>query len=326
MWASSWSDPQPRASSSTERPGVKVVIAGGTGSLGSQLQRVLRARDHDVVVLTRGSERLLNGVRHVHWDGATRGPWASELGDADTVINLAGKLVDCRPTRRNIELLTSSRVNATRILVEALAHRPAPLPVFLQSSTTAIYGEQGSDPLTEDDPIGIRPPQMVEVASAWEASIHGVNAAHLTILRSSIVLQPDSPAMNRLTLLARLGAAGTIGNGRQWLSWIHIDDWTRLILTGLSAALPTGIVNTTSPNPVTNKEFMAALREACDARVGLPTPAPLVTLGGWLLGTDPALALTGRRVTSTHLPTDEFIFPKIRQALTDVCQQQAMSE
>jgi len=298
---------------------VKVVLAGGSGALGRRLAADLQGRGHEVVVLTR---RPRSGpYRQVAWDGRTVGPWASELAGS-AVVNLAGELVDRRPTPANVELLTRSRVEPTRALVDAARTLPAPLPVFVQMSTLAIYGDAGERLLDESAPPADGPPQMAGVARAWEAAVDGVTAERVAVLRTAVVLDRDTPALDRLLGLARWGLGGRIGDGRQWVSWLHVDDWLAVVREVLApAAAPlTGVVHVTSPNPVRNAELMAAFRAVTHRLPAPPTPAVLARLGALLLRTDPALALTGRRAAPARLLAQGFQFahPDLPGALTDL--------
>lgn len=294
---------------------MKVVIAGGTGFLGSMLARRLRATGpdgssggHEVVVLSR------SGEGDARWDGRSQGPWSAHLqGDEPlAVVNLAGRLVDARPTRANIDDLRRSRVDATRALVEAARGRSRPVERWLQASTTAIWSDAGERHVTESSPLphpGL--PQMTGVARAWEEAFDPGVADHHTILRTSIVLERGCPAWDRLALLARAGLGGTVGTGRQWFSWISLDDWLRVADAALGldedVVLPDGVVVAAAPNPVRNAELMRLLREAFH-RPGLPTPALLTRVGAVALRTDPALALTGRHATSEVLERAGFTF------------------
>ena len=266
-----------------------------------------------MVILTRQLSAELP-FRQVRWDGRTVGAWADELS-ADgpvAVVNLAGKLVDCRPTASNIAALTRSRVDTTRALVVASQQLDRPVDRWLQSSTTAIYSDAGDARLTESSPLpepGL--PQMTGVARAWEDALDGANTSAHTLLRTSIVLAQGCPAWDRLALLARWGAGGTVGPGDQWFSWIHLDDWLRVTDAALGLdpehALPDGVVIAASPAPVRNRELMTLLRNALH-RPGVPTPTGLAKLGAWALRTDPALALTGRHATSSVLHEAGFRF------------------
>jgi hypothetical protein len=281
----------------------------------------------DVVILTRSPDASLP-FRQVAWDGRTAGAWADVLDSTDgpvSVVNLAGKLVDVRPTPANVAALRSSRVDATRALVEA-SHRSAPVSHWVQASTTAIWSDGGEDRITESTPLPEPPralPQMTGVARPWEDAVAGANAEHLVTLRTSLVLQRGSPVVERLMLLARCGLAGPVGSGRQWVSWIHVDDWLAVVRAGLGLSdttLPDGAVVASSDQPIRNAELMAAVREAAGRRFGLPTPAPLARLGSWVLRSDPALGLTGRHCTSDVLRSLGWTFqhPTIRESLRDL--------
>jgi len=304
---------------------MKVVVAGGSGALGRRLCSALVSDGHDLVVLTRRPRPLSagQGPRQVEWDGRTVGPWSAEL-KGSAVVNLAGELVDRRPTRAGIELLTASRVEPTRALVAASASVTVPVPVFVQASTLAIYGDAGEELLDESSAAADHPPQMAGVATAWEAALEGARTDRLVVLRTGIVLDKDTPALDRLVGITRWGLGGRVGSGTQWVSWLHIDDWIAIVRESL---VPTGVplegvVHATSPNPVRNRDLMAALRKALRRPTAPPTPAPLVRLGAVLLRTDPALALTGRRAVPARLQSAGFSFahPHLDEALRQLLQ------
>lgn len=305
-----------------------VVIAGGSGFLGQALARDLTARGCAVVVLTRRIRADLPW-RQVVWDGRTVGDWASELnGECVSVVNLAGRLVDARPTAANIADLRESRVLATEALVEASHRASRPVHSWLQASTTAIWSDGGETRLMESSPVPAIPPglpQMTGVAVPWEAAVEGVAAKQLTILRTSIVLAAGCPAYDRLMMLARNFIGGTVGNGQQWICWIHLDDWLRLARASLGLepglTLPGGVLVAATDHPVRNAELMAALRRHAHRPSWAPTmPAWLLRIGAVALRTDPALALTGRHATSEVLAGAGFTFayPTIDEALAAI--------
>jgi uncharacterized protein (TIGR01777 family) len=298
--------------------GVKVVLAGGSGALGSRLADELAERGDQVVILTRTPRA--GPHRQVRWDGRTVGDWAGELGQA-AVVNLAGELVDRRPTARNIALLRSSRVEPTLALAAAARTlaEPAPVWVWVQASTLAIHGDSGEAELDESSAPADGPPQMAGVARAWEQAARDVRAERAVVLRTGIVLDRNTPALDRLAGLARWGLGGRIGNGRQWVSWIHIADWLAIVRVALDGPL-SGVLVATSPQPLRNAELMAELRRAVHRPAALPTPALVVKIGAVLLRTDPALALTGRRATPKRLLDAGFTFryPRIAEALADL--------
>ncbi len=298
---------------------MRVVVAGGSGALGRRLCDRLAERGHEVVVLSR---RPRPGPhRTAVWDGRTAGPWADEL-QGSAVVNLAGELVDRRPTAANVRLLTTSRVEPTLALVQAAAGRD--VRAWLQTSTLAVHGDAGEQLLTDASPPADGPPQMAGVARAWEAAAAGAPAERLVLLRTSIVLDRGTPALDRLAGLVRWGLGGRVGGGRQWVSWVHVEDWLRLAVEllegrGTVGAL-SGVVVATSPEPVRNDELMRALRAVLHRPPSPPTPAWAVRVGAVLLRTDPALALTGRRAVPARLLEAGFAFehPQLRPALADL--------
>lgn len=297
---------------------MKVVLAGGSGALGRRIAADLGARGDDVVVLTR-TPRPDRPYRQVGWDGATVGAWADELAGA-AVVNLAGELVDRRPTPGNVALLTRSRVQPTRALAQAAARLAEPPAVWVQASTLAIYGDAGDAVLEEGVPEADGPPQMAGVARAWELAAAEAPAHRQVVLRTAVVLDRDTAALDRLLGLTRWGLGGRIADGRQWFSWLHIADLLAIVRRALDDPTMAGVVHATSPHPVRNAELMAALRRTLHRPPAPPTPAALVRLGAVLLRTDPALALTGRRCVPARLLDAGFTFahPELGPALTDL--------
>jgi hypothetical protein len=296
---------------------VKVVLAGGSGSLGRRIAADLTSRGDEVVVLTR-TPHPDRPYRQLRWDGATVGEWADQLPGA-ALVNLAGQLVDCRPTAANIALLTRSRVEPTRALAEAAGVAGAPA-VWVQMSTLAIYGDRGDEVLDETAPVADGPPQMAGVARAWEEAATGAPAGRQVVLRTAPVFDPGTPALDRLAGLVRWGLGGRVGSGRQHVSWLHVADLLPIVRRALDEPALAGMLHATSPNPVRNTELMATLRSVLRRPPALPTPAPLVRIGAVLLRTDPALALTGRRCVPARLEQagHTFSYPWLRPALRDL--------
>ena len=297
---------------------VKVVLAGGSGAIGRRLAADLVDRGVEVVVLTRRPRDDVPG-RQRTWDGASVGPWASELAGA-VVCNLAGELVDRAPTRSNIRLLRTSRVQPTRALVRAAAGLDDPPPVWLQMSTLAIHGDAGEVVLDGSSPPADGPPQMAGVARPWEQAAIDAPAERTVWLRTGVALDRGTPALDRLAQLTRFGLGGRVGSGRQWISWVHMADLIRAITFTMEHAQLRGPIAVTSPQPVRNAELMAELRRTLRRPPAPPTPTPLVHLGARLLGSDPALALTGRRAHPRELLAAGFgfRFPTLGPALDDL--------
>jgi len=306
----------------------KVVIAGGSGFLGRGLADRLIARGDLVVVLSRRSapSDLPQQVSWRRWDGKTMGAWAQDLDGADAVVNFVGRSVDCRKTEANKREIFASRLDSVRVLGEALRQRAdtgSPLPgVWIQSGTAHIYG----DPLPEDTVLedggpvgqGLAP----EVGIAWEKEFHENKPAGQRgiVLRTSFVLGRNGGALQTMARLARLGLGGRIGSGKQWISWIHEEDFHRLVMQMIDDTAFNGVYNVTSPNPVTNKQFMQALRKASRRPWSPPAPA-LRFASRWVMNTDPELALLGRRVLPSRLAAQTgFVFqwPRIQASLADL--------
>lgn len=290
----------------------RVVLAGGSGYLGSHLTPRLVAAGYDVVVLTRRAPARRNGVRFVHWDGrSTSGRWVDELAGAAAVVNLAGRSVDTRPTPRNIDELARSRVEPTAAIGTALGLVTAPPPVWVQLSTLAIHGDAGEEVVDDHTPPPTDGPrQMVAVASAWEDAFRQARGRveRAVALRLGIVIGGDDPATRRLTQLARCGLAGPVAGGRQWVSWIALADAMRVIERSIEDPTMRGTYVACAPRPVRNDELMRTVRAHVGRTLGLPAPAALVSLGAWLLGSDPQLALTGRRGRPRRLLEEGFRF------------------
>jgi uncharacterized protein len=287
----------------------RVVIPGGTGYLGRALTERLVGRGDEVVVLTRGPARRGDGWRAVTWDASTVGGWARELDGADAVVHLTGRRVDTRSSRRAVDELISSRVEPVRAMGEALATCEAPPPVWVQSSSLAIFGDTGDTIVDESTtPSGLGPREMVTVCLAWEGAFRlategaGPRPDRTVLLRMGIGLGGvGDPATARLAQLVRLGLGGRIASGRQWVSWVGLEDVLAVMVRAIDEPTMSGTYHLTSPHPVTNDEMMATYRHLLGRRFGLPSPALVARLGAPLLGTSATLALTGRRCVPTRL-------------------------
>jgi uncharacterized protein len=306
-----------RAWSRYDQP-MRIVIAGGTGFLGRALTADLRADGHDVVVLTRQSGPLPPGLASWTPDG-TAGPWARVLDDADAVVNLAGAALDeKRWTTSRKRVLVESRILATRSLAAAIIgaiRRPA---VFLSSSAVGYYGARGDEPITESDTAGSDFLARLVVQWEGEAKKAGSIGTRVVLLRSGIVLAPDGGALARMLLPFRLGGGGPFGHGRQYMSWIHRQDWiglARWLLTRVDASGPT---NATAPAPETNAAFAATLARVLRRPHLLRAPRFALRLA---LGemADAAL-LTGQRVLPARAQALGFRFqwPALEPALRDL--------
>lgn len=315
-------DMEPIASSSNAESRVpRVVIAGGTGFLGLSLAAFVAARGYKAVLLSRRSPA--NEIRALHdvWDGRTVGDWARHLDGAAAVVNLAGRTVDCIKSPDNCDEILRSRVEATKVLGEAIRDVSLPPPVWVQMSTAHRYGDPPEVVCDEQSSFGYGLAPVV--GAAWEAEFENALLPNMrgVVLRTSFVLGRSGGALTKLALLARWGLGGTVGHGKQGMSWIHQHDMNRLFLRGIEEETMSGAYMATAPNPVSNAEFMRELRRAVRMPIGLPAPSLLVRIGARLvLRTDPELALYGRYCVSTRLEQEgfQFDFRDVQSALEDI--------
>lgn len=294
---------------------MKIVIPGGTGQVGHMLTRAFRARGDEVVIVTRNARR--DG--EIAWDGARGGPWTRAIDGADVVINLAGRSVNCRYTADNLGDMMRSRVDSTRAVGLAVAHAAKPPRVWLQMSTATIYAHRFDAP--NDEATGIiggdepEAPKYwrtsIEIAKAWEeAQNYALTPNTRKIaLRSAMVMSPDRGGIfDTLLTLTRLGLGGPIAGGRQFVSWIHEHDFVRAVDLLIARDELEGVFNLAAPNPLPQRDFMAALREAAGMRIGLPATRWMSELGAFFLRTDTELILKSRRVVPGRLLAAGFDF------------------
>jgi len=294
-----------------QRP--RIIIAGGSGFIGRGLSQFFLARNRDVVVLTRGPSR----GRCVQWDGRTLGDWTRELEGAFALINLTGKSINCRHTPENRYELIASRVNSVRALGEAIALCAQPPQVFVQAAGVGIYGDQLDRWLNENSPHGND--FVTEICEQWELAFEKMNAPHTrkVLLRLGIVLGPNGGFLQVLASLTRAFLGGHVGDGKQFISWIHIDDLMQMFLAALERDELSGSFNACSPNPVTNRDFMRELRSALHRPWSPPIPKFAARLGSRIIGTQPELALVSQRCTPGRFLQNNFAFqfPGLRSAL-----------
>jgi uncharacterized protein (TIGR01777 family) len=296
---------------------MKVVLPGGSGQVGQVVARALQAQGHEAVVLGRGGR--LSAGRLVVWDGRTPGEWSRELDGADAVFNLAGRNVNCRYTEANLAEMRASRIDSTRAVGEAIARAVHPPRVWLQMSTATIYAHRFDAPNDEhtgllggsepDAPARWR--NSIELATAWERQVEqaATPQTRKVILRTTMVMSPDRGGIFDVMLgLVRRGLGGTVAGGAQYISWIHERDFVRAVALLLENEALTGTFNLAAPNPLPQRDFNRALRQAWGTRIGLPATRAMVSLGAWAMRTEPELPLKSRRVISARLPEAGFTF------------------
>lgn len=311
---------------------MKIIIPGGSGQVGTILTRAFRADGHETVVLSRSAAAVNADWRVIKWDAETLGDWAIELENADVVINLAGRSVNCRYTPENRREIIESRVKSTKIVGEAISKASNPPRVWLQASTATIYAHRYDAPNDEITGVtgGGEPDApdtwkfSIDVAETWEKAANEADTPRTrrVLLRSAMTMSPDKDGIFDVMLeLVRRGLGGTSGDGRQYLSWIHDADFIRSILWLIEREDMSGAVNLAAPNPLPNREFMRVLREAWGTSFGLPANKLMLEIGAILMRTETELVLKSRRVVPTRLLESgfEFEFPNWAEAARNLC-------
>jgi hypothetical protein len=256
---------------------VRAFITGGTGLIGRRLVGELLARGDSVAVLTRDAgaarEALPVAVELVEGDPTAPGPWQQAVSDADAVVNLAGEPIFARrwSAAQKRRILTS-RVQATRSVVDAMANLAPGPRTLINASGVGYYGPRGDEELDEDSPAGSD--FLAQVGREWEAAAAAATKAgiRVVLLRTGVVLAPEGGALKQMALPFRLHVGGPVGSGRQWVSWVHIEDLVGVILFALDNESIQGPVNGTAPRPVTNREFAMTLGRVLGRKSWLPVP------------------------------------------------------
>lgn len=305
------------------------MIPGGSGQVGRVLARYFAQRGHHVIVLTRGPHTA--EWQTVHWDAQTAGLWIQYLDGADVCINLSGRSVNCRYTPENRIDIYNSRIVSTQLLGDVIGSLANPPHVWLNASTATIYRHALDHPMDEQSgELGGNEEGApdswnfsIRVAKDWETTFFKADTPRTRkiAMRSAITFSPvPGNAFAVLSNLARVGLGGTQGNGRQWVSWIHEEDFARAVEFLIAREDLEGPVNLSSPNPEHNRDFMAILREAWNMPNGVPAPAPILELAAFLLRTETELVLKSRRVIPTRLLEAgfQFNFPNWPHAAEDL--------
>lgn len=287
---------------------MRIVIAGGTGFLGSPLAEMYAEDGHDVRLLSRslapGESRHepgtgVPGISRVGWkpDGKI-GPWAACISGADAVINLAGASIgDKRWTPQRKAELRDSRLFATRSLAAAITQAPLAPRLVISSSAVGYYGASGGEPKTESSPAGSD--FLARLCEDWEAEARKAarEGMRLAVIRSGVVLEKSGGALAKMITPFRLFVGGPMGSGRQYMSWIHRLDWIEIVRWIVQTPEAEGVFNLTAPHPVTNRELARALGRSLRRPALLPAPGFALKI---VLGEFANSLLTGQRVLPAH--------------------------
>jgi uncharacterized protein len=295
---------------------MNVTVTGATGFLGSRLVQELVIAGHHVHVLgRRRSAQLPTSVAFSTWDAAAEPP-AESLAGANAVIHLAGEPVAQRWTPDAKARIRDSRVDGTRLLVNALSRQSQRPTVLACASGIGIYGSRGDEILGETSRLGQG--YLEDVSIDWENAAESAESLGMRVVRLRIgMVLGKGGALAQMLPPFRWGVGGRIGSGRQWMSWIHIEDVVRMILFALDNATLSGPINTTAPNPVTNAVFTRELAQALHRPAVLPVPEFALKL---LFGEMAELLLSSQRVLPKAAESAGFRFqyPELRPALAGI--------
>lgn len=299
---------------------MKIIVMGGSGLIGQALTGALARRGDEVWALSRHPEAAITppGVKAVAWDARTPQGWQDLADQADAIINLAGASIGARPwTNARKQLIRSSRVDAGKAIVAALErsqHRPA---VLLQIAGVGYYGNQGDTPLDEQSPAGTD--FAARVVVDWENANHPVTLLGVrhVVMRTGVVLAARGGVLAPFILQNRLFAGGPLGSGRQWISWIHLNDLVRVFEFLLDRQPVEGVFNVTAPEPLTNADFGRAVSREMHRPYWIPAPAIALKA---VLGEMSTLVLDGQRVLPKRLLEMgfQFEYPTLQTALQDL--------
>ncbi|MEO6323731.1 MAG: TIGR01777 family oxidoreductase [Thermoanaerobaculia bacterium] len=297
---------------------MRVVVAGGTGFIGTRLSARLIADGHEVIVLTRNAQKSRDHihprVRVASWaEGAS---WEGLVDGAGAIVNLAGESIAQRWTAKSKAKILDSRLTAVQRLHDAVSHAELKPAVLVNASAVGYYGPHGDEELTEESRPGAD--FLAETCLKWEQAARTLEELGLRVVRVRIglVLGEEGGALAKMLPPFRLGAGGPLGSGQQWMSWIHVDDLVDLILWAIKTPTVTGVVNATAPHPVQMKEFATTLGKVLHRPAFAPVPRIALKL---LLGEMATMVLEGQRVLPKKTEALGFRFkhPLLEEALTD---------
>ncbi len=311
----------------------KIVIAGGTGFIGSELMKYFGS-ENEIVILTRGNsgssnnsfsqflipKNIQQNVKLVQWNGVDAGDWHKEIDGCDSVINLSGKSVNCRYTKKNKREIFDSRTNATKAIGKAIQQAGNPPKVWFNAASATIYRNATDKP--QDEYTGeYHNDFSVQVCKLWEQTFFEQQTPQTkkVALRMAITLGNGGVMIPYLNL-CKFGLGGKQGKGKQMFSWVHIEDVCRVIEFAFEQSNVDGFINVSSPNTISNNFFMQALRKATGNTIGIPAPRWILKIGATVIGTETELLLKSRWAVPTKLLEQGFIFkyPTIENAFENI--------
>lgn len=300
----------------------KIVIAGGSGFIGNNLSTHFSEKGFDVTVLTRKSSVPKNTASIVNWDGENEGTWVQELEGATAIINLSGKSVNCRYHAKNKEAVLNSRILSTKAIAKAISRCTHPPQVWINASSATVYKHTLEEAPNDEEKGELGAGFSVSVVKAWEEVFFDAHTPHTRkiALRTAIALGKNGGALTPMRWLTRLALGGRQGDGKQFISWIHMDDLSRICEWCIFNEKADGIINCAAPYPVQNSAFMKTLRKVTGHVIGIPAPTWILEIGAFFIRTETELLLKSRKVVSKRLPEMgfDFKFPTLERALLDL--------
>ena len=289
----------------------KVVIAGGTGFIGTYLTKRFEENGYKVFIVSREA-------KHVSWKPVEL---IEVLEGAELVVNLAGKNINCRHNAANRKAIIDSRVNTTMWIGNAIEACKMPPKLWVNASASGVYKPSYNKEMTEDE-TELGNDFLANVVREWEKTFFGyqLTETRQVALRTAVVLGQNGGVLKPLVMLSCFGLGGEQADGKQLFSWIHVEDYFRILLFLLENKTLSNVVNCASPTPVSNKEFMRTLRKTLKVPVGIPAPEFAIRLGAKLIGTEPELILNSSNVIPKRLLEEgfRFKFPSLEFALDDL--------
>ncbi|MDN3692224.1 TIGR01777 family oxidoreductase [Chryseobacterium tructae] len=284
---------------------MKIIIAAGTGFLGQNLEKYFTEKGDQVYILTRSPQRN----NEIFWDAKTIGEWKNILEQADVLINLTGKSVDCRYNEKNKTEIYASRIDSTKVLqkaVDGCAIRPK---IWLNASSATIYVHSEKHLNTEENGI-IGDDFSMNICKSWEKEFFKTKEEGIrkVALRTSIVLGNNGGAFPKLKMITKLGLGGKQGRGNQMVSWIHIDDFCRAIEWIIQNDSIEGVINITAPAPISNDAMMSKFRKQFKSPLGLNAPVWQLEIASIFMKTETELLLKSRNVYPEKLMKEGFNF------------------
>ena len=300
----------------------KIILAGGNGYLGTVLADHYKKIANEVIILSRHPKAVENNIKTLVWDGKHAGDWLNELDNAELMVNLCGKNVNCRYTKGNKKAILDSRIGPTNLLGNIIAKLPHPPKLWINVTSATIY-RHAEDRMQDEITGEIGEGFSVDICRAWEKAFFEADTpgTRKVALRMGIVFGKSDGVFPRLLNLVKIGLGGRQGNGRQLVSWIHEQDVAGITEWLIEHTEINGVVNATSPNAVSNTLQMRVIREAYGAKIGLPTPKWLLKIGALIIGTEMELILKSRWVFPKRLIEAgyEFEYPKMKEAVDECC-------